>query len=234
VREHHPHDPGENRSAIRTILATVGPMGHDSEEIVEAGYDQIATQYLDWINGVEDDPRLRYLNEVLPRLPDRPHSLDLGCGAGVPCTALLAERGEAVGLDVSAAQLELASSNVPKARFVKSSMTTVAFPSATFDLVAAFYSIPHLPRAQHAAVLTRITEWLRPGGYLLASLGHKDHDVVHDMLGVPMVSSSYGAATNRHLLLDTGLTILTDETVTWHGGHVTYQWVIACKPSTAV
>jgi trans-aconitate methyltransferase len=205
-------------------------MGPHSEEGVEAGYDEIAARYLDWINQVEDDPRLRYLNEVLKRVPTRPAALDLGCGAGVPCTALLAERGEATGVDVSAAQIELAHRNVPEARFIKSSMTTVAFPPASFDLVTAFYSIPHLPRSRHAEMLQRIAEWLRPGGHLLASLGHRDHDVIHDMLGAPMLSSSYGAATNSRLLVDAGLTILTDEIVTWHQGHVTYQWVIARKP----
>ncbi|MEQ4204714.1 class I SAM-dependent methyltransferase [Actinopolymorpha sp. B17G11] len=205
-------------------------MGPNSEEVVEAGYDEIAARYLDWINQVEDDPRLRYLNDVLTLFPTRPAALDLGCGAGVPCTALLAERGDAVGVDISAAQLELARRNVPKARFIKSSMSTVTFAPASFDLVTAFYSIPHVPRTQHADLLQRIAEWLRPGGHLLASLGHRDHDVIHDMLGAPMVSSSYGAATNRRMLLDTGLTLLTDEIVTWHGGHVTYQWVIASKP----
>jgi SAM-dependent methyltransferase len=135
-----------------------------------------------------------------------------------------------VGLDISAAQRDLARRKVPKARFVKASMITAEFPPASFDLVTAFYSIPHLPRSQHGEVFQRIVGWLRPGGHLLASLGHRDHDVIHDMLGTPMLSSSYGAATNRRLLLDAGLTILTDETVTWHGGHVTYQWVIARKP----
>lgn len=201
------------------------------EEIVEAGYDKIATQYQTWISGVEDDPRLHFLDEVLRRLPDQPAALDLGCGAGVPCTAVLAEYGDTVGVDISSAQLELASRNVPNAQFIKSSMRTLAFPPESFDLVTAFYSIPHLPRDQHADLFQRIAGWLRPGGHLLATLGHKDVEAVEDFMGAPMVTSSYEPSTNRRLLLEAGLTVLTDQILTWFDGHVTYQWVIAGKPS---
>lgn len=206
-------------------------MRPDFEEIVEAGYDEIAVQYQTWISQVEDDPRLGFLNEVLSRLTDRPSSLDLGCGAGVPCTALLAEHGDTIGIDISAAQVELASRNVPKANFIKSSMRTLAFPQETFDLVTAFYSIPHLPRDQHAGLFQQIAGWLRPGGHLLATLGHKDVDAIDDFMGTPMVNSSYAPETNRRLLLDAGLTIVTNQVLTWLDGHVTYQWVIATKPS---
>lgn len=212
-----------------SVGGTVVAMQPDVEEIVEAGYDKIATQYQAWISQVEDDPRLHFLNDVLSRPPDRPAALDLGCGAGIPCTALLAEHGDAVGVDISAAQLELASRNVPDAQFIKSSMRTLTFPPESFDLVTAFYSIPHLPRDQHAALFQRIADWLRPGGQLLATLGHKDIDVVDDFIGVPMVTSSYDPETNRRLLLEAGLTILTDQILTWCDGQVTYQWVIAGK-----
>ncbi len=200
------------------------------EEIVEAGYDEIAVQYQAWISQIDDDPRLEFLNGVLPHLPDRPASLDLGCGAGVPCTALLAELGDATGVDISSAQVELARRNVPGARFIKSSMRTLAFPPESFDLVTAFYSIPHLPRPQHADLFRRIAAWLRPGGLFLATLGHRDFDTVDDFMGAPMVKSSYEPKINRRLLLDAGLTIRTDQVLTWFDGNVTYQWVIAGKP----
>lgn len=202
-------------------------MRQDPEKLVEAGYDEIAVPYQAWVSQVEDDPRLRYLGAVLDQLPGRPDSLDLGCGAGLPCTALLAERGRATGVDISAAQVELAGRNVPGARFIKSSMGTLELPPESFDLVAAFYSIPHLPRAQHGDLFRRIAGWLRPGGRFLAALGHRDVDVVEDFLGAPMLTSSHGPATNRRLLHEAGLTVLTDEVVTWCDGHVTYQWVIA-------
>ncbi|GAB3758829.1 class I SAM-dependent methyltransferase [Microlunatus parietis] len=196
---------------------------------METGYDEIAVPYQVWVSQVEDDPRLRYLGNVLKQVPGRPDSLDLGCGAGVPCTALLAERGPTIGVDISAAQVELAGRNVPDAQFIRSSMRALELPPESFDLITAFYSIPHLPREEHGDLFRRIAGWLRPGGRFLATLGHRDLDVVKDFLGVPMVTSSYDVETNRRLLIDAGFAVPVDEVVTWYGGHVTYQWVVAIK-----
>lgn len=219
----------KNHSANRGIPVIVGPMRPDAEKLVEANYDQIAQRYLDWISQAEDDPRLRYLNEVLKRLTARPVALDLGCGAGVPCTAMLAERGEATGVDISGTQIALARRNVPNARFIKSSMAAITFPPDSFDLVTAFYSIPHLPRTQHADLLRRISVWLRPGGILLATFGEAEKDTVAEFLETQMPTSSYHPKTNRRMVLDTGLTVLTDETFTFYNGQVDYQWMIAGK-----
>ncbi|MFC7618764.1 class I SAM-dependent methyltransferase [Microlunatus sp. GCM10028923] len=204
-------------------------MRRGQDGLVEAGYDEIAVPYQAWVSEIADDPRLGFLDKVLNQITARPESLDLGCGAGVPCTAVLAERGHATGVDLSAAQIELAGRNVPDAQFIKSDMSALEFPPESFDLVTAFYAIPHLPREDHGALFRRIAGWLRPGGRFLAALGHRNVDVVADFLGVPMVTSSYDAETNRKLLLAAGFTVQTDEVVTWYNGHVTYQWVIAAK-----
>jgi SAM-dependent methyltransferase len=122
----------------------------DHRDIVAGGYDRIAARHLAWINEIRGDPRLRFLNDLMARLPARPAVLDLGCGAGVPCTALLAERGDVVGIDLSTAQLELARQNVPGARFIKADMATIELAPASFDAVTVFYSIVHVPAASTA------------------------------------------------------------------------------------
>jgi cyclopropane fatty-acyl-phospholipid synthase-like methyltransferase len=160
--------------------------------------------------------------------------LDLGCGAGVPCTALLAERGEVVGVDLSSRQLQLARRNIRDARFIKSDMTTVEFSPASFDAVTAFCSVANVPRDQHGALFDRIAFWLRPGGHFLASLGYSaDAGTVEDWLGTPMSFSSHDAETNRRLLAQAGLTVVVDEAVTMQEpeGAVTFQWVIATRPA---
>lgn len=203
---------------------------------MEAGYDRIADRHLAWIDEIRGDPRLRFLRDLMALLPDRPAVLDLGCGAGVPCTALLAERGDVVGVDISARQLELARARVPAARFVKADMATVDFPAASFDAVTAYYSIAHLPRELHADLFHRIASWLRPGGHLLASLGCGGTDgTVADWLGAPMFFSSHDAATNRRLLAAAGLTVTVDEVVTMTEpeGQATFQWVIATRERPA-
>ncbi|HEX3649718.1 MAG TPA: hypothetical protein VHV49_14940 [Pseudonocardiaceae bacterium] len=67
-------------------------MRPDPVDIVEAGYDRIAEKHLTWLGEIHGDPRPRFLDDLMARLPERPAVLDLGCGAGVPCTARLAER----------------------------------------------------------------------------------------------------------------------------------------------
>lgn len=209
-------------------------MASDPTHIVAAGYDRIAARYLAWINETRGDPRLAFLRDLLARLPERPTVLDLGCGAGVPCTALLAEHGDVVGVDLSGSQLELASQNVPSARFIKAEMTAIELPPASFDGVTAFYSISHVPRAEQGPLFQRIATWLRPGGYLLASLGYgADEGTVENWLGAPMFFSANDPQTNRRLLAEAGLTVLVDEAVTMEEpeGPATFQWLIATKPA---
>ena len=215
------------------MIATVTFVAAEPKEIVETGYDRIAERHLAWINEIRGDPRLRFLNDLMARLPVRPTVLDLGCGAGVPCTALLAARADVVGVDLSASQLQLARRNVPSGRFIKADMTTVEFPPASFDAVTAFYSVLHVPRDQHGALFRRIAAWLRPGGHFLASLGcWADPGTVEDWLGTPMFFSGHDAETNRRMLGQAGLTAVVDEAVAMQEpeGEATFQWVIASTP----
>ncbi|WP_158850277.1 class I SAM-dependent methyltransferase [Saccharothrix deserti] len=211
-------------------------MVSDPKHIVESGYDAIATEHLDWIGRIDGDPRMRFLEALSTRLPASASVLELGCGAGVPCTAALAERHDVLGVDISAAQLDLARRLVPRARFLKQDMTTLRFPPDSFDAVTAFYSIGHIPRHEHAALFARITRWLRPGGLFLAALACGSSDGVQDdWLGAPMYFSSHDPATNRALLRQAGLTLLVDEQVTMREpeGPATFQWVIA-RPAPGV
>ncbi|ATL65067.1 class I SAM-dependent methyltransferase [Nocardia terpenica] len=208
-------------------------MGQDPKRVVETGYDRIAERYLGWMGEIRDDARIRFLGEVIAGLPERATVLDLGCGAGIPCTAALAEHADVVGVDLSARQLELARARVPGARFVRADIGTVDFRRASFDAVTAFYSIAHLPRAEHGALFRRIAGWLRPGGRFAASLGSgNDEGAVDDWLGAPMYFSSYDAATNRRLLGEAGLEPMIDEIVALHEpeGPAVFQWVVAAKP----
>jgi SAM-dependent methyltransferase len=201
----------------------------DARWIVESGYDSSAERYLEWSARIADDPRLRFLGELTDRLADGADVLDLGCGAGVPCTALLAERHDVVGVDLSATQLGLARRNVPRARFEKGDMTTVSFPDGGFDAVTAFYSVLHVPREDQGALFARIARWLRPGGWFLAALGCSESNGVEaDWLGTPMFFSSHAPAENRRLLAAAGFTLVVDEPVTMHEpeGPATFHWVL--------
>lgn len=173
------------------------------KRIVEAGYDALAEDYLDWGARIEGDPRQRFLEEFAQRLDEEARVLDLGCGAGVPSTQYLAERFEVVGVDCSKAQLGLARENVPQATFLKADFSELSFPAASFAGISAFYSISHVPREDHAELFGRVATWLEPGGFFVATLGAAGSpDWTGDWLGVPTFFSSHDADTNRALLQD--------------------------------
>jgi 2-polyprenyl-3-methyl-5-hydroxy-6-metoxy-1,4-benzoquinol methylase len=204
---------------------------------VESGYDQIGEHYLA-TRDPEDPLTLRALEDLASLLPSEAAVLDLGCGAGVPVTRWLADRGFAVtGVDVSAKQLELARTYVPDGTFIKADMTEVVFGPESFDAVVAFHSIIHVPRTEHTTLLESIYRWLEPGGALLATMTVTDYEGREENWegwGAPMVWSHYDRNANVTMLRDAGFEIryaeprtgggTGDETETW-------LWVLASKRS---
>jgi SAM-dependent methyltransferase len=205
---------------------------------VEAGYDLMAEQYLATKNR-EDPLALTALGDLASLLPRDAAVLDLGCGAGVPVTRWLSDKGFAVtGVDVSARQLELARTYVPEATFIKADMTEVTFPPGSLDAVVAFYSIIHLPRTEHPALLGRIHRWLRPEGIFLATMTLTDYEGRDDDWegwGAPMVWSHYDGDTNLAMLREAGFGIRYAEPRTGGGTgdeSETWLWVLARKGAT--
>jgi SAM-dependent methyltransferase len=205
---------------------------------VESGYDLMAEQYLATKNR-EDPLALTALGDLASLLPRDAAVLDLGCGAGVPVTRWLSDKGFAVtGVDVSARQLELARTYVPEATFIKADMTEVTFPPGSLDAVVAFYSIIHLPRTEHPALLGRIHRWLRPEGIFLATMTLTDYEGRDDDWegwGAPMVWSHYDGDTNLAMLREAGFGIRYAEPRTGGGTgdeSETWLWVLARKGAT--
>lgn len=203
----------------------------DRKAIVQAGYDAIAGAYLDWSARSSDPGRERLLPEFIARLPEGAAVLDLGCGAGLPSTQLLAKRFRVTGVDISAAQLAAARRNVPGATFFQADLASVDLPAGSFDGVVALYSISHVPRDEHAALFRRIAGWLAPGGVFLASLGARDSpDWQGEWVGgQQMFFSSFAASVNRELVKRAGFEPLIDEVIETDEpeGPVPFLWLLA-------
>ena len=212
-------------------------MNEPYRRTVESGYDQMAEQYLATKDS-EDPLALRALEDLVSLLPKEAAVLDLGCGAGVPVTRWLADRGFAVtGVDVSAKQLELARKYVPDATFLRADMTEVVFGPESFDAVVAFHSIIHVPRTEHSALLKRIHRWLKPAGALLATMTITDYegrDEDWEGWGAPMAWSHYDSKTNVAMLREAGFEIRYAEPRTGGGTGdeaESWLWVLARKSS---
>ena len=212
-------------------------MNESHRRTVESGYDRMAEQYLA-TKDPEDPLVLRALEDLAALLPSEAAVLDLGCGAGVPVTRWLADRGFAVtGVDVSARQLELARTFVPDGTFIKADMTEVAFGPESFDAVVAFHCIIHVPRTDHPALGISIDRWLSPGGALLATMTVVDYegrDEDWEGWGAPMVWSHYDSKANVAMLREAGFEIRYAEPRTGGGTgdqKETWLWVLARKSS---
>ena len=210
-------------------------MNSSFKRVVETGYDRMAESYLATKNP-QDPMTLAVLESLSAELPPGAAVLDLGCGAGVPVTRWLAAQGLTLtGVDISARQLELARRHVPTASFIKADMAALTFGAATFEAVVAFYSIIHLPRAEHAALLEKVHLWLKPGGFFLATLSigaWEGEESDWEGWGAAMRWSHHDRETNMRMLGEAGFEILSAEARTGRspGGDETWLWVLARKP----
>jgi SAM-dependent methyltransferase len=197
----------------------------DPKEIVRRGYDRISYRYR-----ADDDDEGGYaplIAALLGRLAPGSSVLDLGCGCGVPVARALAGAGHAVtGVDFSEVQIERARALVPTAQFRCADATRVEFPDGTFDAVASFYALIHIPVEEQAPLLGKIARWLKPGGWFLATAGQwewtgTNEDWLGD--GTPMWWSHADAATYRVWLGQAGLTVESEEFIAeGTGGHALF------------
>jgi SAM-dependent methyltransferase len=201
--------------------------------IVAEGYDSIAERYAAW--NIEGNPAERFLRDLDASLPEGASVLELGCGNGTPGAVVLARRHRYTGVDISREQLERARRRVPGVRFLHADYTFLEVEQDSLDAVAAILTLTHVPRDEHGGLFRRIGEWLRPGGWFLASLGTSDAPdcVEQDWLGAPMFFSHFDADTNRTLLQKGGFRLARDEIVAMHEegyGETRFLWVLAQKP----
>ncbi len=86
------------------------------------------------------------------------------------------------------------------------------------------YALIHIPLAEQPPLLRRIAAWLRPGGWFVATTGHRA-GVDENWLGggAPMWWSHADAATNRGWMTQAGLTVEREEFVPeGDGGHALF------------
>jgi ubiquinone/menaquinone biosynthesis C-methylase UbiE len=201
---------------------------------VARGYNNITGDYLKLVEYMGSTVRDKYLKVLFGYLQEGAFILELGCGLGIPMTQQLVKRFRVVGVDIAREQLLLARKNVPEADFILGDMTSPGFEDESFDAVTAFYSITHIPRKEHAALLVGIHRLLKPGGLLIATMGAGDlPDSVEDnWLGAPMFFSHFDGDTNVAIVKKAGFNIISaeDENEMEYDQPVCFRWIVANKP----
>lgn len=185
-------------------------MTEDAKRIVREGYDAVSRLYVDDEGADRAEDRRRWLAPLIAELPPGAAVVDLGCGAGVPATKILAERFRVTGVDISPVQIERAQSLVPGATFLVADMTTVEFDAQSLDAVVSLYAVIHVPLPEQRSLFERIHGWLRPGGLLLATVGAGAYTGTEDNWlggGAQMYWSHADEETYRGWLNEIGFTL---------------------------
>ena len=181
----------------------------DPKEVVRRGYDDVSYRY----RGDDDTPveYVSWVAELTDRVPPPGAVLDLGCGCGVPLARDLSSAGyDLTGVDISEVQIDRARRLVPAAQFLRDDFTRVQFPAASFEAIVCLYAIIHVPLDLQPALITKIAEWLRPGGWLLITAGQEAWTGSQERwLGgaKSMWWSQLDAASYRHLMVIAGLEV---------------------------
>ncbi|MFE0593845.1 class I SAM-dependent methyltransferase [Micromonospora echinospora] len=197
----------------------------DERDLVRRGYDALSHHYRS--DDADDGQYAPWLADLHRRLPASASVLDLGCGCGVPVARFLATAGHRVtGVDISDVQIERARRLVPTGAFRRADATRLDLPPASFDAVVCLYALIHMPLAEQPRLINRIGTWLRPGGWLLTTVGNDAWTGSEDnWLDGPatMWWSQADASTYRSWLRQAGLTITTEDFVPeGAGGHALF------------
>ncbi|MCE6999817.1 class I SAM-dependent methyltransferase [Saccharothrix sp. S26] len=147
---------------------------------------------------------------VLDRVPPHAKILDIGSGTGRPVAEDLAAAGhDVLGVDVSAAMVEIARGQVPRARFVHADIREWESQDASWDAVCAFFPFLQMTRDEVVAVLAKIARWLTPGGVLaLVTVPMDVEDLVVPFLGHTVRLTSFATPDLINRVEQAGLTVL--------------------------
>ncbi|MFZ0006223.1 MAG: class I SAM-dependent methyltransferase [Methanoregula sp.] len=105
-------------------------------------------------------------------LDDGKRVLELGCGNGKTCNALLEKKCQVVGIDFSSSAVHLCRSHMPKnakGHFAIADVCNLPFYDASFDAVTAFHVIGHILAEGRNRCAREAARVLRPGGTLYFS-----------------------------------------------------------------
>ncbi|WP_276272658.1 class I SAM-dependent methyltransferase [Haloarcula litorea] len=181
------------------------------KDAVRRSYDELADAYA--AERDEDDEGMTVLRAFRDGLGAEPRVLDAGCGQGSPVLAELTASATAVGLDFSREQLRRAAENAPDAALSQGDLTRLPLADDAFDAVVAYWSLIHVPLAEHGTVIDEFARVLRPGGRALVCEGASEWVGENpDWLdsGTAMAWEIAGPEATREQLRDAGFRIVEE------------------------
>jgi SAM-dependent methyltransferase len=179
----------------------------EPKEVVRESYNRISQAYRGDVVS-RDRGYFRWLAVLTPLLQPGDPVLDVGCGCGIPVAQELARTFRVTGVDLSEVQITRARALVPEATFVCQDIMAVHFPPQTFVAIVAFFAVIHLPLPEQRPLFARLFSWVRLGGYLMLTVGHRAWTGYKDAwYGAPKYWSHTDEATYLAWLRDSGFVV---------------------------
>jgi SAM-dependent methyltransferase len=108
--------------------------------------------------------------------------LDLGCGAGRFCRLAARTGASVTGIDAAVGMVEIARERVPDGRFEVGDIQFLPYEDRSFDVVAAFHSLPFA--ADPLAALREAARVAKPAGSLfIVVFGREERNELAGVLG---------------------------------------------------
>jgi len=176
-------------------------------------YNQIAEWY---VTARRSDVGFPDLSALARTLPPHARVLDLGCGHGVPISQFLVREGfEVVALDSSPEMIARYRATFPNVLARCEQAQEAEFAAESFDAVVAWGVLFHLDEAGQAAVIQKVSEWLRPRGRFLFTSGETAGMTEGSMDGVMFRYTSLGVSTYQELVESAGMVLQSHHRDAW-------------------
>lgn len=121
---------------------------------------------------------LKTIQDFMKHLPENPKVLDLGCGPGHESMRLYKCGARVMGIDFSSESIKIAKERCPQCNFKELDFRNLDHRIGEFDGIFANASLIHIAPKEMNNVLSKISNVLKDGGYVLVTLieGEGIHD----------------------------------------------------------
>lgn len=197
----------------------------DIFKTVEESYDKMGETYHNYRDNEKFKGELEKFAKLLPNLGE---VLDAGSGVGRPVSQFLVDKGfKVTGIDISSKMVDLARENVPKGTFLQKNILDLDFTDSSFDGIICVYTLWHIPRANHDAIIKNFQRMLKDNGILVLNTGVHESEGMSQFFGEPMLWSTNDPRKTLTFVRNAGFEIVY-EGVLKLGGERQY-WIFARK-----
>jgi SAM-dependent methyltransferase len=172
-----------DRAFVLERLAEVRRLVNDPVLAEHPGFDvdrrDASVGYASWSATYDDEPNGLFavdepaVDAILDALPVG-DALDAACGTGRFSARLAARGHRVIGVDASAAMLDVARAKVPEGEFHVGALDDLPVPDASVDLVLCALALSHVPDL--GPVMAEFARVVRPGGHVVID------DVSHELV----------------------------------------------------